>query len=192
LSFPTGAERRGALVGDGQDTPETDNSQSRERRDPATIAEQSAHAVDAVDSAPAAENRWHGAELAVGARRAADRSCDLAAPAVNGSARTRHIAATLAPISDRLRALITIQSPLAPERYAFPISGDVTSLQLGDGSVIAYKAAADPIATLAPPWAVDANGVAVPTHFELDGTMVVQVVDHRDGDFAYAITADPW
>lgn len=82
---------------------------------------------------------------------------------------------------------------LAPERYPFPISGDAASLEpTGDGSVIAYNAEGDPIATLAPAWAVDANGLNVPTHYELDGTTVIQVVEHRGSGYAYGITADPW
>jgi hypothetical protein len=41
------------------------------------------------------------------------------------------------------------------------------------------------------PWAFDADGEAVPTFFEVTGTSLTQVVQHRDGDFAYGITADP-
>jgi hypothetical protein len=42
-----------------------------------------------------------------------------------------------------------------------------------------------------PPWAVDTNGRSVPTHFEVRGAALVQVVDHHTGDFAYPIVADP-
>ena len=92
-----------------------------------------------------------------------------------------------------LRALISIDSPAAPERYTFPIGGDVVSLsQQADGGVVALNADGDPIAQLAAPWARDANGRDVPTRFEVEGTTVVQVVEHRGGDFAYGITADPW
>jgi hypothetical protein len=53
-------------------------------------------------------------------------------------------AISLVPTSDGLRALITIQSPPAPERYACPIFGDVSSLRLvGDGSVIASNCRGD-------------------------------------------------
>ena len=92
-----------------------------------------------------------------------------------------------------LRALITIDSPSAPERFAFRVGGDVASLSARpDGSVLALDASGDVIADLATPWARDADGRDVPTHFEIDGTTVVQVVEHRGGSFAYGITADPF
>lgn len=46
------------------------------------------------------------------------------------------------------------------------------------------------VATLAAPWAVDANGKSVPTHYEINGTTVNQVVDTTP-DTAYPVTADP-
>jgi len=58
--------------------------------------------------------------------------------------------------------------------------------------VLALNADGAPIAQLATPWARDANGRDVPTRFEIDGTTVVQVVEHRGAGFAYGITADPW
>lgn len=92
-----------------------------------------------------------------------------------------------------LRALISIDDPSAPERYAFPIGGDVASLERqDDGSVLARDADGAVIAELAVPWARDADGRSVPTHFEVDGTTVYQVVEHRGGGFTYGITADPW
>jgi len=85
------------------------------------------------------------------------------------------------------------RTALAPERYAFPISGDAARLvNTGDGSVVAYDSSMATIAMLAPAWARDAGGRAVPSHYELDGTTVIQVVEHRAGGFAYGITADPW
>src|SRR5690606_35224627 len=41
------------------------------------------------------------------------------------------------------------------------------------------------------PWAIDAEGRQVPTRYEVDDEGVTQVVDHRAGDFAYPIVADP-
>lgn len=40
-------------------------------------------------------------------------------------------------------------------------------------------------------WAFDANNAPVPTHFELDGTLLTQVVDHTSSGVAYPIVADP-
>jgi hypothetical protein len=92
-----------------------------------------------------------------------------------------------------LRALISIDSPAAPERYAFPISGDVASLSMeATGGVVALDAAGVEIAHAPALWAVDANGTQVPTHFESAGTTLYQVGEHRGGNFTYGITADPW
>ena len=61
-----------------------------------------------------------------------------------------------------------------------------------DGAVLAFGPDGQVVARLAPPWARDADGRSVPTHFELDGLTVVQIVEHRGGGFAYGIVADPW
>lgn len=100
-------------------------------------------------------------------------------------------AISVEPLTGGMRALISISSPDAPREYPFALEGDVTSLKLeSDGSVTAYRGET-PVAHVATPWAVDAAGAQVPTWFEVDGTSLVQVVDHRSGDFEYGITADP-
>ncbi|MFE7845558.1 hypothetical protein ACFUTX_10265 [Microbacterium sp. NPDC057407] len=45
------------------------------------------------------------------------------------------------------------------------------------------------IATIATPWAVDANGAELPTRYELSGNALTQVVDTRNAE--YPITIDP-
>lgn len=47
-------------------------------------------------------------------------------------------------------------------------------------------------AGVAVPWARDSRGADVPTHFEVKGNSLIQVVDTRAGSFAYPIVADPW
>jgi len=92
-----------------------------------------------------------------------------------------------------LRALVHIDSPDAPERFDFEIGGDVTRLEpTTDGGVAALDAAGDVVATAPAPWATDANGVAVPTHYEINGTTLTQVVEHHAGNYSYGIVADPW
>lgn len=39
-------------------------------------------------------------------------------------------------------------------------------------------------------WALDANGKPVPTHYEVNGTTLTQVVEHAAGT-AYPVVADP-
>lgn len=92
-----------------------------------------------------------------------------------------------------VRALVGIAAPEAAERYAFTASGDAASLALqDDGAVLASRADGTTIGRVAKPWARDANGAEVPTHFEIAGTTLTQVVDHRSGPYAYPIVADPF
>lgn len=94
--------------------------------------------------------------------------------------------------TDEIRALVNITGPDAPERYAFPFGGQVASLALQpDGSVLTLDAAGEPAGTVAAPWARDAAGREVPTHFEVQGTVLIQVVEHIGRGFQYGITADP-
>lgn len=91
-----------------------------------------------------------------------------------------------------LRALIHIESRKSPERFEFPVTGDVSSLVLeDDGSVLALNADGELIAAAAPAWAVDRMGKRVPTHFEIEGSTLIQVIKHRDRRYSYGIVADP-
>ena len=45
------------------------------------------------------------------------------------------------------------------------------------------------VAGVLAPWAIDADAQAVPTRFTLDGTTLVQTVDHDDA--VYPVVADP-
>lgn len=96
------------------------------------------------------------------------------------------------PTRDGTQALIAIGGSDAPKRYTFPVevNGELTGLRPGnDGAVdILGVDGTTPVATIAPPWATDANGAAVPTHYEIEGSSIIQVVDH---DAAYPVTADP-
>ena len=96
------------------------------------------------------------------------------------------------PTAKGVRALVAIDSAEASERYPVTLRGDVARLESqADGSVRAYDADGELIATIAPAWARDRNGRDVPTFYEIEGTTLVQVVKHRGGGFAYGITADP-
>jgi hypothetical protein len=93
--------------------------------------------------------------------------------------------------NDGARGIIHIDSPSAPERYDFVFDG-VTRLKQDEvGSVALYGAHGRFVGAVAPAWARDAAGRNVPTHYEVKGTTLVQVVEHRGGGFAYGVTADP-
>lgn len=97
------------------------------------------------------------------------------------------------PTADGVQALLLIDGPSAPQRYPFPVDvgGVPAHLTLTpNGSIeIRRSASAAPVAIVTPAWAVDAVGASVPTHFEVHGSTLVQVVDHQGA--AYPVTADP-
>ena len=54
-------------------------------------------------------------------------------------------------------------------------------LQGEDGSVLLLHASGTPIGGAAAPWAKDSNEQEVPTHYEIRGQTLVQIVSHQDG-----------
>ena len=105
---------------------------------------------------------------------------------------------TLESTDESLRSLIAIDNALAPERWSFMIGGDVAKLALlPDGGVIALDSNGGVVAGAPAPWAVDAKGKAIPTRYEVKGTTLTQVVQHRPtlktlrNPTAYPVVADP-
>jgi hypothetical protein len=106
-----------------------------------------------------------------------------------------------------VRVNTVIHGPEAPTKFAYPLTlpDGVTPELAADGGVdmVRTLAVTDPdtgveavetmsVSRVAPAWAVDAAGVAVPTHYEIHGQELVQVVEHRTSDVTYPVTADPW
>lgn len=90
------------------------------------------------------------------------------------------------------RALIRLNDASARTTYRFSLGGTAAALQAqADGSVLVLAESGATLATLATAWARDAGGRDIATHYELDGTDVVQVIDHRHADVAYPVVADP-
>ncbi|MBD3942277.1 hypothetical protein IF188_11270 [Microbacterium sp. NEAU-LLC] len=110
----------------------------------------------------------------------------IAYPSDNG------VANAVVPLDGGLQLLTTISSPDAPTSFAYDITisdgGQVVSAT--DGSALVLSARGEVLLRADAPWAVDANGTSVPTHYEVNGTRLVQVVDHN-ADFAYPVVADP-
>lgn len=90
------------------------------------------------------------------------------------------------------------------ERFEYHFGGGVTVEIQQDGSAIAYttEEVTDPdtgvttpiekiVADVATPWARDADGIDVPTRYKASGSTLVQVVEHRSGNYTYPIVADP-
>lgn len=94
-------------------------------------------------------------------------------------------------IPDGLRALLTIDEASAPHDYPFPLSGDVASIvENPDGTLALYDASGEDIGSVDAPWATDANGAPVATHFVINGTTVTQVVGFTS-DTVFPVVADP-
>lgn len=48
-----------------------------------------------------------------------------------------------------------------------------------------------PLGHVAAPWAYDSTGAAIPTHYEILGSTLRQVVEHRTAGVSYPVVADP-
>jgi hypothetical protein len=94
---------------------------------------------------------------------------------------------------DGVRFLTVLDAASAPSAFDYeldlPLGAqlDVTS----DGGIDITSSEGDAIGTIDAPWAIDANGVPVATHYRVNGFTVTQVVKHTEGDYTYPITADP-
>ena len=119
------------------------------------------------------------------------------------------VATTVQPLANGgVRTSVTIAGPDAPHQYRFPVSldhGGSLALQ-DDGSVAISNKVSYPgghgtagnvitrtvvTSTIAAPWAVDADGMAVPTHYSLEGNTLVQHVD-LTATTAFPVVADPF
>lgn len=91
-----------------------------------------------------------------------------------------------------LQILSIIESDAAPisYEYSFALPEGAKIIPSGRGLLIVN--ADGLVAAVAPAWALDAKGQEVPTHYELSGTTITQVVDHRSVEYAYPVVADPW
>lgn len=92
-----------------------------------------------------------------------------------------------------VQILTVIDNAAAPTRYDYTISlSDGGYLQLDESGIVFIRDQdSNFVGAIAPAWARDANGESVSTHYEIDGNILTQVVDHSGLD-AYPIVADPW
>lgn len=92
-----------------------------------------------------------------------------------------------------VQMITTIRGVDAPTTYPYDLSLDSgQSIQLADGGAEVVNADGSVAFVVAPAWAKDANGRDVPTHFEVAGSVLTQVVDHPSAEnLAYPVVADP-
>jgi hypothetical protein len=93
---------------------------------------------------------------------------------------------------DGIRAQTVIADASAPTEYTYTFEGLTPVLQ-ADGSAVLQASSKDGVVieagTVDVPWALDANGDAVATHYRVQGDALVQVVEHQGA--AYPVVADP-
>lgn len=94
-------------------------------------------------------------------------------------------------VSAGVMTLITIAGPEADSRYEFPLEvPEGARVEFGDdGAVVVLNADDEALGVFPTPWAVDAEGSDLRTWYEVEGTTLVQHIDH-DGA-AYPVIADP-
>ncbi|WP_017583142.1 DUF2599 domain-containing protein [Nocardiopsis valliformis] len=87
-----------------------------------------------------------------------------------------------------------IEDSSAPTGYEYDLSavGLDRIEEQDDGILVLLDPDGAYLASIAPAWAKDAHGSPVSTRYEIDGTKIVQVVDHPGEVFAYPVVADPW
>ncbi|WP_405219002.1 DUF2599 domain-containing protein [Agrococcus sp. Ld7] len=93
-----------------------------------------------------------------------------------------------------LQVVFVIETTDAPTEYAIDVDlpeGAVLTQDEG-GALLATGADGQLALGVAPAWAYDAAGTAVPTHYVVQGSEITQVVEHTSGDYQYPIAADPW
>jgi hypothetical protein len=88
-----------------------------------------------------------------------------------------------------------IDGPEAPTSYSYPLSvptnGRVNLRD--DGGVDIFGPDSEvAVANIPPAWAKDAEGRSIDTRFEVNGTTLTQVVNHRVAGVVYPAVADPW
>jgi hypothetical protein len=96
------------------------------------------------------------------------------------------------PQPNGVETLFDLRSADSPEehRLHFTLPEGAALRQGPDGGVQITRGDAT-LATIAPPAAWDADGVEVPTSYEVSGDDLVVQVSHRAGDYAYPIMVDP-
>ncbi|MDZ7914315.1 MAG: hypothetical protein U5O16_21140 [Rhodococcus sp. (in: high G+C Gram-positive bacteria)] len=98
------------------------------------------------------------------------------------------------PIADGYRFFFLIHDQTSSHESVIPVTvppGGHMSVN-PDGTVTVFDADGNPVSTIDAPWAYDANGTPIPTHYEIRDGQLVQVVDTAGiENILYPILADP-
>lgn len=90
-----------------------------------------------------------------------------------------------------LQVLVVIDGPSAPSEYRFDMTvpAGATLESTLDGGAQVVGADGHVVVKVEPAWALDANGNSVPTQYRVEGTTLVQVIDHAAA--TYPVVGDP-
>jgi hypothetical protein len=117
------------------------------------------------------------------------------APGVTGYDSSNGSANAVQPTEDGgVRMLTIIDNPNAPTAYEYKVTipgGGHIELTEGGGAVVLNEAN-QPVSFVAAPWAKDATGKIIETHFTTDGQALTQHVEHNVPGVVYPVTADPF
>mgnify|MGYP000137747541 CR=1 FL=1 len=87
-----------------------------------------------------------------------------------------------------------IDDPSAPTEYEYEIGvegGYVLTKDTEGGIVVLSQDQSEVLSLIDTPWAKDAEGKEVKTHFEIRGNKLIQVVEHNVEGVVYPVAADP-
>lgn len=91
-----------------------------------------------------------------------------------------------------VQMLTTIAGQDSPTAYEYRVSlEEGQALESTEGGAAILNADGTIAVAIGKAWAKDAKGVDVPTHYEVHGSTLTQIVDHADGNFTYPVLADP-
>lgn len=97
-------------------------------------------------------------------------------------------------LENGMQTLIHIENSAAPTEYRFPLSipqgAEVITFSEGSADSMGIFLDGNLLATIANPWAYDANGAPLRTSLVVENGTLVQVIEH-DSNTAFPIIADP-
>ena len=95
---------------------------------------------------------------------------------------------------DSVRILTILNDADAPSDYTYdinlPIGGHMKKLD--DGSVVILDQNKKFEGAITSAWALDKEGKKVPTHYEIRGNKLIQIVEHLSLNVTYPVVADPY
>lgn len=97
------------------------------------------------------------------------------------------ISAVMAKSDGSLQMATVLISSKAPSQYAytFKLPVGIQAKLASDGGLMFLDSDARYLGGVARPWAKDSHGQSVPTHYELSGATLTQVVDHKGVPYNY-------